>query len=60
MPSQSENIEHMLRALETPHKTLTKWEENFIESLNEQYQSRGTLSERQYEILERIYAEKTP
>ena len=60
MPSRNENIEHMLRSLETPHKTLTKWEEDFLDSLNDQYQSRRSLSDRQYEILERIYAEKTP
>lgn len=52
-------IEAMLNALDTPSQELTKWEENFLESINEQFQSRGTLSERQFEILERIYTEKT-
>ena len=52
-------IEQMLQALETPSKELTKWEENFLESLNEQYQTRGTLSDRQMEVLDRIYSEKT-
>jgi len=54
-----ELIEHMLTSLETPHKELTKWEEDFLGSIGEQFKSRGTLSEKQTEILERIYSEKT-
>lgn len=50
---------HMLRELESPSKTLTSWEEKFLESINTQWQDREWLSERQMEILERIYAEKT-
>lgn len=38
---------------------LTKWEQGFIESITQQFEERGTLSDRQEEILERIYAEKT-
>ena len=38
---------------------LTHWERDFVESVGEQLERRGTLSERQQEILERIYAEKT-
>jgi len=52
-------IDSMLQALESPSKALTKWEENFLESISEQYQTRGTLSDRQLEILDRIYTEKT-
>jgi hypothetical protein len=52
-------IKTMLEALETPYKTLTKWEEDFVESLTDQFQRKGWLSDRQFEILERIYAEKT-
>ena len=37
---------------------LTKWEENFIASIDEQFTQSGSLSERQTEILERIYTEK--
>jgi hypothetical protein len=39
---------------------LTKWEEDFVESIDEQLADGRSLSERQAEILERIYAEKTP
>jgi len=54
-----ELIQHMLTALETPNKELTKWEENFLGSLEEQFKAKGTLSDKQTEILDRIYTEKT-
>lgn len=38
---------------------LTKWEEDFIESIKSQLEERGSLSPKQAEILERIYVEKT-
>ena len=50
-----EIIESYLRMLETPRKPLSKWEENFLASLAEQVQAQGSLSERQFEILDRIY-----
>jgi hypothetical protein len=52
-------IAHMLDSLKTPSRELTKWEEDFIESIDEQFTERSSLSEKQFEILERIYAEKT-
>lgn len=52
-------IKHMLTELETPYKTLTKWESDFVESVTDQYSHRGTLTHKQFEVLERIYAEKT-
>jgi len=39
---------------------LTKWEEEFIDSVLDRLNSGKTLSARQAEILENIYAEKTP
>lgn len=59
MPDKKEAIRIMLQALETPSKELTKWEENFLESIAEQFETKGSLSERQQEILDRIYSEKT-
>lgn len=38
---------------------LTDWEINFIESINNQLVSGRTLSQKQADIVERIYAEKT-
>lgn len=53
-------IEHMLNACqEVAHRKLSKWEQDFIESISSQYEERGRLSEKQCEVLERIYAEKT-
>jgi hypothetical protein len=53
------DIEHMLTSCDQDSDRLSKWEQDFIESLAEQWEERGTLSERQREILERIYEEKT-
>lgn len=61
--SGRENPEYAqwLDAIEADGLNLTKWEEDFIASIRDRF-DRGwtTLSERQAEILERIYAEKTP
>ena len=38
---------------------LTPWESKFIESIDEQLAQHRNLSEKQAEILERIYANKT-
>lgn len=52
-------IEHMLSSLDSPNRELTKWEEEFLTSIEEQFKRRNNLSDRQFEVLERIYAEKT-
>jgi len=39
---------------------LTDWEEHFVESLDFRWRLGGGFSEKQIEILEGIYAEKTP
>ena len=39
--------------------SLTDWETNFVESINNQLDNNKQLTERQAEILERIYTEKT-
>jgi hypothetical protein len=54
-----DNIEYFFEALESPTRDLSKWEDNFLDSIREQFEERGSLSDRQFEILERIYAEKT-
>ena len=56
---RQEVIQRMLEALEAPVKELTKWEENFLESVKEQFESRHSLSDRQFEILDGIYNDKT-
>lgn len=49
-------IDHII--VEPPDK-LSAWEWDFVDSVSEQLQTRGSLSDRQVEILERIYSEKT-
>lgn len=49
-----------LYAIEMRGKGLTEWEENFTESIERQLDANGCISPKQEEILERIYAEKTP
>lgn len=39
---------------------LTPWEEDFVASLEAQRRNGRKLTDRQAEILERIYSEKTP
>lgn len=47
------------RVNDEPSKPLTKWEEDFMVSISDQFDRSGRLSEKQAEILERIYSEKT-
>lgn len=54
----TETIERMLDALETPRVDLNCWERDFVDSVREQFAERGTLSDRQEEILTRIYEER--
>lgn len=46
-------------AVQQDSHDLTQWEADFIDSLSAQFEQRKSMSERQEEILERIYAEKT-
>lgn len=39
---------------------LTSWESDFVDSVEDQLMARGRLSDRQVEILDRIYTERTP
>lgn len=39
---------------------LTAWELSFMESVTDQFERTGRLSERQQEVLDRIRTEKTP
>lgn len=41
-------------------RSLTKWELDFMESITDQFAQFGRISDKQEEILERIYSEKTP
>jgi hypothetical protein len=48
-------ISYMLATIAIEYDELSPWEQNFIDSINEQFQNKGTLSDRQCEKLEQIY-----
>lgn len=52
---RAQMIDYMLDACKQQLYNLTKWEEEFILSINEQFRINNKLSDRQCEILERIY-----
>lgn len=48
-------IREVIESCESEIENLTKWEQSFVESISDQYERSGRLSDRQLEILERIY-----
>jgi len=54
-----ERVADMLKELERPYKVLTAWELNFLESVRGRFEITLELSERQVEVLEKIFLEKT-
>jgi hypothetical protein len=60
MQQSSAVIAEWIRAIQEDSDGLTKWEQDFVDSLDEQVELHGRISDRQEEILERIYSEKTP
>lgn len=59
MTKPKEVIREWIELVNDEGRGLTKWEEDFMESITEQFEERGSISDRQEEILERIYSEKT-
>lgn len=59
MTKDKDIIENWIETVNTEGKKLSKWELDFMESITDQFASKNWLSDRQEEILERIYAEKT-
>ena len=60
MATTEEMIEHMLALLpedddDPEWERLSEWEQGALPSFREQFEERGTLSEKQYEILTRMY-----
>ena len=49
-----------LTAIQADGINLTAWEESFVEDMAVRREADRTLSEKQSEILERIYAQRTP
>lgn len=59
MPFGPADQEIALETIERMGVNLTPWEEDFIESLRAHLNAGKKLSERQVDILERIYAKRT-
>lgn len=51
-------VSEMLADLVAPRKALTKWEEQFVESVSDQFDRNGSLTPKQIETLEKIHEEK--
>ena len=59
MTNKPEVIEHWITIIQEEGINLTKWELDFVESIEEQFKMKNWISDKQEEILEKIYAEKT-
>jgi len=53
-------VTHMITTVNDEGNNLTEWELGFMESITAQFETKNWISDRQREILERIYAQKTP
>lgn len=54
-PLRSQMIKRMIETIKKSPDVFTDWEVNFIESISNQFETKGDLSNKQCEILERIY-----
>ena len=53
-------IKYWISTVNDEGRGLTEWELDFMDSLTEQMEDSTFISERQEEVLERLYSEKTP
>lgn len=60
MRQPREVISQWITSVNDEGRNLTDWEKNFLESVTDHFEGGGNLSEKQQEILERIYVEKVP
>ena len=60
MKYTKEQLTRFVSELKESDLELSKWEESFLDSVGGKLSKGWTLSDRQIEILERLYAEKTP
>ena len=59
MRQTKEVLERWIQTCLEDGKGITAWENEFLVSVGEQLEKKGTLSEKQEDIVERIYANKT-
>jgi hypothetical protein len=63
MKASEEDIakwKHWIAIIINDGKDLTEWEESFVDSISKYLDRYHYLTEKQQNILERIYADKTP
>ena len=61
MKYSSKVVEEMIvKVNEEAHKPLNNFEEGFMSSITDKFDRSGYLSDREIEILEKIYCEKVP
>lgn len=60
MNNKYELIQHWINEINEHGVNLSKWEKDFMESISEQFEKYKTISDKQEEIVERIYTDKTP
>ena len=53
--SQHEDVPEMIRDCVERESKLTDWEQGFIQSIGEQHDRTGSLTQGQYETLEKIW-----
>ncbi|HEY4698991.1 MAG TPA: hypothetical protein VIH27_01270 [Nitrososphaerales archaeon] len=53
-------VEEWINYINEHGVNLTKWELDFMESITEQFELYRRLSDKQVDIVERIYTDKTP
>lgn len=60
MTNEPEVIKQWIDHINNEGHALSKWELDFMESITDQFERRQSVSDKQEEILERIYTDKTP
>lgn len=54
-----DETDQLITDCETRSEKLSEWEASFIQSIREQFDRRGSLSDRQLEILDKIWEKVT-
>lgn len=60
MTKSPEVIEDWINRINEEGVNLSKWEEDFVDSITDQWNARKSISAKQEDILERIYTDKVP
>ncbi len=58
MKYAAEIIDDWIERINTEGRNLTEWEKSFMESITAHWDATGFLSEKQLEVVERIYTNK--